>query len=992
MKIGLVLLVFILSLWGCQTSSSGVEGNEIIYQSGAEIVDGEYLTDSTGQFKFKSSKQRTDEVSRTGKYSVKLDSNSVYGYSITLDDIKEGELFQISAWQKEGSSHGTLICSVEGKNNYILRTYYNDYVPQDGWIHHKLDFVADRNVEALTIYVYAGKHLAYFDDFEIRRLTTIPSIDYQTKLNLYIPDSSQQLLDMYIENSISSATIKDEYKAYVPAFMILGADTVSIDMRLKGDWTDHLVYGKPSYRIKVKGNYAFQGLKTFSIQHVKTRNYMHEWFVHKWFDKEDLLSTTFDFTEVNINGQNKGVYAFEEHFDKQLLESRNRREGPILKLDEGGFWNIVAYQKQHPEFEKALPYFAASLVSMFKKGRTLKNKVLKHEFLEGANLLTLFKNQFDRPEQLFDIKRVAKFYALIDATNSYHSLAWHNRRFYFNPVIQKLEHIGFDMLPGTEMNYPLSIESKIGTEFTGDEFALTRPLILNKTFKQHYLSYMETFTDESYISALLEQLNSEIKQREDLIKIETYGYTFDTAFYYQRAKIIRNKLADVNVKWDQLLVAEANGETDEIAPKHYEPFDGPIRFDGVSVNAYRSKIDSGVYQLEIENYHLNDIRLLGYETKLKKGELIKFDTPKPLPKFDEVKGMSDITLVLNEKPRAIYYVTDNNPGEVVHQKVIKWAKPKGGSTRMKFENKRIDYGKYGQLKDSVFTFKSGEHQIKDLLFIPEKYKVVVPKGTAIDFVEDGGLIINNSFYCEGDSLNPIRFYSSDGQNNGVTVLQVPEVKMSYVIADSLNRLHEDCWDLTGGITIYESEVEMSHCTVKNNTAEDALNIIRSNFNITNLTVENTYSDGFDADFCTGSISHSSFTNTGNDCIDFSGSVVDISDIKIKHSGDKGISGGERSTLTLHNIDINGAITGVAAKDDTKISGGQISVKNAEYGLAAFQKKAEYDNAQITLTEVVYDQIMSYGLLDKGSVVHLNGHYFIGTVILDIDALYARFEK
>lgn len=26
-----------------------------------------------------------------------------------------------------------------------------------------------------------------------------------------------------------------------------------------------------------------------------------------------------------------GVYAYEEHFDKQLVESNNRREGPILK-------------------------------------------------------------------------------------------------------------------------------------------------------------------------------------------------------------------------------------------------------------------------------------------------------------------------------------------------------------------------------------------------------------------------------------------------------------------------------------------------------------------------------------------------------------------------------------------------------------------------------------------------------------------------------------
>jgi len=37
---------------------------------------------------------------------------------------------------------------------------------------------------------------------------------------------------------------------------------------------------------------------------------------------------------MELNGQDMGVYAFEEHFDKLLIESNNRREGPIVKFSE----------------------------------------------------------------------------------------------------------------------------------------------------------------------------------------------------------------------------------------------------------------------------------------------------------------------------------------------------------------------------------------------------------------------------------------------------------------------------------------------------------------------------------------------------------------------------------------------------------------------------------------------------------------------------------
>ena len=45
---------------------------------------------------------------------------------------------------------------------------------------------------------------------------------------------------------------------------------------------------------------------------------------------------------------------------------------------------------------------------------------------------------------------MAQFYALCDLGKIRHSYHWHNQRFYYNPITQKLEHIAFDCYAGIE--------------------------------------------------------------------------------------------------------------------------------------------------------------------------------------------------------------------------------------------------------------------------------------------------------------------------------------------------------------------------------------------------------------------------------------------------------------------------------------------------------------------------------------------------------------
>ena len=157
-------------------------------------------------------------------------------------------------------------------------------------------------------------------------------------------------------------------------------------------------------------------------------------------------------------------------------------------------------------------------------------------------------------------------------------------------------------------------------------------------------------------------------------------------------------------------------------------------------------------------------------------------------------------------------------------------------------------------------------------------------------------------------------------------------------------------------------------------------------------ISDTYSDGFDADFCTGRLSNSVFTQTGNDCIDFSGSDVLINSCRISGSGDKGISGGEHSDLSVINCDINAAAIAVASKDQSKVTIENTRINSCTYAFASYRKKAEYGPAELLVKSTTLKQVKKSMLIEKDSKIYFEGKQHIGKLKFDIDSMYQEFSK
>jgi hypothetical protein len=189
---------------------------------------------------------------------------------------------------------------------------------------------------------------------------------------------------------------------------------------------------------------------------------------------------------------------------------------------------------------------------------------------------------------------------------------------------------------------------------------------------------------------------------------------------------------------------------------------------------------------------------------------------------------------------------------------------------------------------------------------------------------------------------------------------------------------------------------MSHCRLKGNLGEDALNIIHSKFDLTGIEILQSASDGFDADFADGEINDCLFKEigktTGGDAIDISGSRVLVTGCRFLNISDKALSVGEGSRMMASGLDIRHVGTGAASKDGSYLSITDCYIEDAQIaGLMAYIKKPEYGPGGIEANNVTFLNTTHETRVQRLSTISINGEQ-METEGVDVEALYETVMK
>lgn len=339
-------------------------------------------------------------------------------------------------------------------------------------------------------------------------------------IDLEVGKKEMKALRRRRDHALALGILQEDDSSWVKAMLHEGKQAFPVEIRLKGDWVDHLEGEKWSFRVELQDDMAWRGIKEFSLQSPERRGNLDEWLFHKVLAREGVLSPRYDFVYLQLNGKDLGPYAVEEHFSKELLESQHHRQGPILKFDEAGMWDARVAALQDSAFPYLqIPFQDAATVLPFKQKRTLRDTVLADQFRIANQLMWQYRYGLRPPREIFDLDLVARQYALTDLFQAYHGMIWHNRRYYYNPVTSKLEPIVFDAFSGeandTYIDGPIWGHQVDGWHPVGDYHDVVGDMFFrDEDFLRAYYGSLLRYCASAYLDSVLYDFQDAIGDRE----------------------------------------------------------------------------------------------------------------------------------------------------------------------------------------------------------------------------------------------------------------------------------------------------------------------------------------------------------------------------------------------------------------------------------------------------------------------------------------------
>ena len=755
----------------------------------------------------------------------------------------------------------------------------------------------------------------------------------QEKLYIDIDFNSYQKLLGKRDLALKSGVLISYDDDYIKAKITYKRKSYPVKLRLKGDWNDHLQGSKWSFRIHLLGGNTLFGLRKFSIQSPNTRNFMNEWIYHKLLKDEGLPALRYSFLPVNINGKNLGIYALEEHFDKLTVESNNYKEGPIIRINESNKW--IDHLN---EISILSDSYLESDISTFTLKKNLSSHVLKLYLVRATALLDGFRRGSYSTSEVFEVKKLAKFFAITDLLGGHHGSIWSNMRFYYNPITDRLIPVGYDAVPSKFPQNKVSIEESNPLPFFKDN-----------DFSRKYIQELESVSRPEYLQSFIERNKLLIESNLRSLYLSYPAYSIGWRSFEQNARYIRSKL---NPKYSVLSAYEQD----------------------LQHQKYMTVSVANSYQLPLRLHKIVDS--YGNTYTPRKPTIVAPRAKRELPTFNQVtfffskKKAAKEEKVNNLKTRIIYSLAGLK--HLFSQEVNPYPRSNSHSPRSSQGLASMPNFVSIDHKAKTYTIKEGSWVLRQRLTIPEGYGLNIAAGTSLALEPNADIQAYESIKMVGSKEKPIYI---DGLGSGANISVIGASKpsiFSYVNFKGLSFPSDPYSGISGGLTIYESEARISNCSFLSSNSEDSVNIVRSKFLIHNSTFLNSHSDALDIDFSSGVISDSIFENSGNDGLDVSGSEVVIRRVRFKSVGDKAISVGERSTIKASSVSINNSEIGVAVKDDSVLTASSFRINNSKLPFAVFQKKPEYGPARLIVRDVNVEKYKRQYLLETGSTIEIDG--------------------
>lgn len=930
-----LLLVLALGLLYISTSKGGEEfwfcDMEKTIEGGAKFI-------SNGT-KFGNGKTQSDHKARSGSFASKCDGVNRYGATLKIHNVYSGDVIEASIWRQSDDGYGVL--AFQGDWNFY-EACREVSKQSNSWekISGSITVPVGVHDGILTVIAYNPemKGSVYFDDLEVKRTkhskTVMPAkiMTEASEFELIIDDQGMEKIRNKKTEAFSVGNLITGPNDLVPAKWRSEGNELDVEARLKGDLLDHLTGRKWSFRIKTNKNEAWKGMQEFSVHNALSRYHLAEWVFHEMLRKEDVLTSRYDFFRMKLNGEILGTYAYEEHFTDPLLIHQDRDPGPILKINEDGHWFWASKNlSQQP------PWYESAQIEAFGMKKILNDNDLKRQYEEAQSLLKGFMDGTLPASEVFDTERMAKYLAIVDVCNAWHSFNYTNLRFYYNAGLNRLEPIGFDGFTPDGLKYNKDlyiIGSQVNTLTDKDDpphkfvKELHKQLFLDMDFMNQYIEKLEAFSSEDYIKKFEAEIDAEIKIREVHIGESYKGYKFDRVDFFRNAKQIRAALYPMQ---------------------------------DISVKAYR-----GDQAVRLQSFHLLPIEVVGFGNKE-----LTFPLKKTvyLPAYDK-QQQAIITDVNSYGKFKNVFCRTVGTAETKSIPIFKWDYPEMKSLQTKTQ---VDVPNFVKSKGEDWVISAGTYVINKSMNIPKAKTLFVSAGANLDLQSGAAILCEGSIQMMGTKDKPVKLYSSDGSGQGIFISNAQEKSVfEFAHFDGLNAIRQNATKADGVLSLYKSDVSLFRVQFTNTKSKDAIQLQHSNYYIRDAVFANIVGDGIDANFSKGEMENLYFDQVGKDAIEISGGHCEMNTIQIKNAQVSGINTRWKAQVSGTALKIESSTAGLSILDASVLNLESLELSAVEQGVLAFRKEPIFEGSKTRIKKIKLNNVQKDYVIEQGSILVVDG--------------------
>ena len=820
-------------------------------------------------------------------------------------------------------------------------------------------------------------------------ITTLPSF------NLFVDEKDIELLESDLPASARLQFIQSHIKIDKPEF--LG----EAQFRYRGGLPMHWLYDKKSYRVKLAPYNTYRGERQFNLVNPTTIQTIIDWISYDMARSIGLLTPEYFPARVFINNEYNGLHFFLSKIDESFLRKNKRMPGSIYSGDTKLIINpyLKTYRKTNTLFDNA-----DGTPAMWNDDRLWQKDASRNvessDNREDIQMFIRIVNDVSSIEFMqvfdtyFDKKKFYLFWGLDKLVGSYHHDLFHNHKIYFDPYKGKFEPIEWDLRFWTKNDVELPVTP------------LFKQILLNPILKHEFDSVNHELWKKFTINSVTDMIDDANKTIIPELEADPYRQQPDAANRHfginmtlpfsmeeyvdaieqlKQAYKLRHKYIEQQLSFSagNYLVKEQSEEQIEITIA----IDGnsPVDFDPWSIIPESSHEDFEIFRI--------------YQDKtfpvLNNGELDRLYPGVAVNKEPELEKLSSLQIAVfgleSYAPSPLYYrylIKGKNSQDLVKSNglAVRNAITSNPVTIEEVEDMPGDNETQSLhpwqsllLRDSINKniILSGEINVtEDLVFTGEQ-KVTILPGTVFTLSKGSSIFFYGEITAKGTAELPVKFEAKDSSEPwGSIVIHGQKASGSYLSHINVSGgsiAKRNLVYYPGQLNIHDVDsFQLDHCHISNNSiGDDALHVAYSSGKIQDCEFNNTAFDALDMDIVDVTVSDSKFFNIGNDAIDLMNSKIMINNVNIIGAGDKCISIGEASQVTILNSQLENCQMGIAVKDQSIAQ-----LENIEFliepgkAIALYRKNPRYSKGG----ELRGDRL--YGITDKDIEV---GDYSVNNI-------------